>query len=439
MKKKWFGLTTSILTASLIMTACAGGASGGDNTDSTGGGDGGNGGDEQVTLRMSWWGSQERHDMTFKIIEMYEDANPHVKIEPEFTGFDGYFERMAAQAAGNNLPDIMQQNFGEYLNLYASQNLLTDLSEFLDDGTIDVSQVDELVLESGVKDGKQLGIPSGMNALTVIYSQEMLDEAGVEIDENWTWEDFEEIAYQVHEELDTYGTRSFDPKNIFEYYLREKGHTLFNEDGTGLGYDDDQLLTDFLTLEKNMVDDGVAPGYDVVQQIQGIEDELIVHGTAPFDFRWSNQVVTMSSAADYSFDLNVLPGENNNQAMYLKPAMLWSVSENSQNKEEAAKFIDFFTNTAEVFETIGSDRGVPINAEIRDGMQADLNEVETKIYEYIDYVTENSSPIDTNFPAESTEVLQALENVDERVMYGQLTPEEGAEEFRRTAEMILGN
>lgn len=60
---------------------------------------------------------------------------------------------------------------------------------------------------------------------------------------------------------------------------------MFNEDGTGLGYDDDQILTDYLTRAKDMVDAGVAPGYDVIQQIQGIEDELIVHKKAPFDLR----------------------------------------------------------------------------------------------------------------------------------------------------------
>ncbi|MCM2675359.1 extracellular solute-binding protein [Alkalicoccobacillus plakortidis] len=96
MKKKWLFLSASVLTASLALAACSGGA-----TDTGGGSsDGENGSDEQVKLRMSWWGSQERHDMTFKIIEMYEKENPNVKIEPEFTGWDGYFERMAAQAAG---------------------------------------------------------------------------------------------------------------------------------------------------------------------------------------------------------------------------------------------------------------------------------------------------------------------------------------------------
>lgn len=436
MKKKWMFLTASVLTASIALAACGGASdTGGETAESEGGS-----GDEEIKLRMSWWGSQERHDMTFKIIEMYEKENPNIKIEPEFTGWDGYFERMAAQAAGNNLPDIMQQNFGEYLNLYASQGLLADLTEFKDSGTLDLSKVDDSIVESGTKDGQLLGIPSGTNALTAVYNAEMLEEAGADLPtDDWTWEDFEEIAYKVHDELDTYGTRSYEAGNIFEYYLREQGFALFNEDGSALGYDDDQILTDYLTRAKQMVDDEVAPGYDVIQQIQGIEDELIVHKQAPFDLRWSNQMKTMSMAADYTFDLNVLPGDNITQGMYLKPAMLWSVSENSEHKEEAVKFINFFTNTKEVFDTIGSDRGVPINNEIREEMRADLDEIETKIYDYIDKVTENSSPIDTNFPAQSSEILNELNTIDERVMYGQITPEEGAAEFRKSAEMILGN
>lgn len=29
-------------------------------------------GDEEVDLRMAWWGSQDRHDRTIKAIELYE-------------------------------------------------------------------------------------------------------------------------------------------------------------------------------------------------------------------------------------------------------------------------------------------------------------------------------------------------------------------------------
>ncbi|SDJ77870.1 ABC transporter substrate-binding protein [Sediminibacillus albus] len=394
---------------------------------------------DQVTLRMTWWGSQSRHDQTQEIIKKFEEENPDINIEAEFTGFDGYFEKMAAQAAGNNLPDIMQQNFGEYLNQYADKGLLADLSEYVESGEIDVEGVSDTVMESGVKDGKLLGIPTGTNALAAFYNTDMLEEAGADIpDESWTWEDYLAIAEQVHEQTGEYGTRLMEPKNLFEYYLREKGEKLFNEDGTDLGYENDQLLEDYFTMNKKMVEAEIAPGYDTIQQIKGVEDELIVHGKAPFDFRWSNQATALTSAAgDRNLEMTLLPGSNNVEGMYLKPAMLWSVSENSEHKEEAVRFIDFFTNSIEVYKIGGSDRGVPIKEEIRNEMAADLSETDKKVFDYIELVTENSSPIDSNFPPESSEILAALEEVDELVMYGELTPEEGAKQFREKATSVL--
>ncbi|MBS4209431.1 extracellular solute-binding protein [Bacillus sp. FJAT-50079] len=392
---------------------------------------------EQVTLRMSWWGSQGRHDMTLKIIELYEEQNPHVKIEPEFTGFDGYFERMAAQAAGNNLPDIMQQNFGEYLNLYASQGLLADLNPFVKDGTLNLDGVSETVMDSGIKDDKLLGIPTGTNALTALYDPAMMEEAGVEMKHDWTWEDYENVVTAVKDKTGNFGARLPEPKNIFEYYLREQGYRLFNDDGTGLGYDDDQLLIDYFKLNLKLYEAGSLPGYDVIQQVQGPEDELIVHGKAAIDWRWSNQVGVVTTASGRELELNLLPGANNTKGMYLKPAMFWSIAENSTKKEEAAKFIDFFTNNIEVYNIGGTDRGIPIKEEIRNAMSANLGDVDKKVFEYIEYVTENSTPIDSNFPPEASEVLTELANVDEMVMYKKLSPEEGAAEFRKEAETIL--
>ncbi|WP_431800478.1 ABC transporter substrate-binding protein [Halobacillus andaensis] len=430
MKKKFWAISLAALMLIGVLTACSDseGASGESEEE-----------DGVTTLNMTWWGSQSRHDQTQEIIKKFEEENPDIKIDSEFTGFDGYFEKMAASASGNNLPDIMQQNFGEYLNQYADKNLLADLSEFVEDGTIDVEGVDDTIMESGMKNDKLLGIPTGTNALTAFYNKDMTDEAGVEItDGEWSWEEYEEYATQISEETGEYGARLMEPQNLFEYYLREKGEKLFNEDGTALGYEDDQLLVDYFERNLELHEEGAVPGYETIQQIKGVEDELIARGEAAFDFRWSNQATALDSAADGKpLEMTLLPGSNNDQGMYLKPAMLWSVAENSEHKEEAAKFIDFFVNNIEVYEIGGSDRGVPIKEDIREELSADLSETDQKVFEYIEMVTENSSPIDSNFPPQSSEVLGELAKIDERVMYGELSAEEGAEQFRTTVESIL--
>ena len=49
---------------------------------------------EKIELRMSWWGSQERHDKTLAAIELFEKQNPGVTITGEYSGFDGYMDKL---------------------------------------------------------------------------------------------------------------------------------------------------------------------------------------------------------------------------------------------------------------------------------------------------------------------------------------------------------
>lgn len=447
MKNYWKRIVVLLMTSimAFALAACTGGSeppaageqqAGGDKAIETPA-DKASGGPEKVTLRLLWWGSQTRHDLTMEAIKRYQDLNPNVTIEPEFTGWSGYWEKLAAQVAGNNMPDIIQMNFGEYLTQYAEKDILADLSEFVANGTIDASNVSEGIMKSGEMNGKLLGIPLGMNALTAVYDEQMLKDAGAKLpDFNWTWDDWKEISAAVQKSTGEYGTQELEIGNIFEYYARQNGQKMFNPDATGLGYDD-QTLTDFLRMSLEMQEQGLAPTLDVALQYEAVEDQLIVHKKAAFDFRWSNQVVALTKAAQRPLKVAPLPGPNIDQGMYLKPAMFFSVNKDSKVKEEAAKFINWFINDVELNKLLNGDRGVPVSSKVREAMAPSLDDMNKMIFEYIGEVAENSSPIDGNYPPGSSEVIKALEEVNEQVMYKQLTPEEGAAEFRQRAEAII--
>ena len=57
--------------------------------------------EEPVTLRILWWGSQTRHDLTMAAIEKFMEKNPDIKIEPEYTSWDGYWEKVARSPAAS--------------------------------------------------------------------------------------------------------------------------------------------------------------------------------------------------------------------------------------------------------------------------------------------------------------------------------------------------
>lgn len=75
-------------------------------------------GDEEVDLRMAWWGSQDRHDRTIKAIELYESLHPNVKIEYEYYSFDDYFTKLKTLVASDQVWDIFQLggNFPMYMD-----------------------------------------------------------------------------------------------------------------------------------------------------------------------------------------------------------------------------------------------------------------------------------------------------------------------------------
>ncbi|WP_166238978.1 ABC transporter substrate-binding protein [Paenibacillus turpanensis] len=429
----------------MLLAACSSGAT----TTTTGGGTSGDtggktetpasGGDskEQITLRLLWWGSQTRHDLTNEVIKLYEKKNPHVKIQGEFTSYNGYWEKLAAMVAGNNMPDVLQMNYGEYLTQYAGKDVLADLTPFTESGAIKTDKISKGLLESGKPNDKLLGIPLGMNALTVIYDEQMLKDAGAKLpDSSWTWDDWKQIAETVHQKTGNYGTQGLEIVNIFEYYARQNGQKIFNADKTGLGFEE-KTLADFLTMVLEQQEKGTYPTLDVILQHEAVEDQLIVHKKAPFDFRWSNQVVALTKAAQRPLKLAPLPGPDLDKGMYLKPAMFFSMSKNSKHQEEAAKFIDFFINDVEANKILNGERGVPVSSDIRKELSGSLDETNKMVYEYIDMIAQNSSPIDGNYPAGSSEVLKALEEVHEQVMYKQISPEEGAKEFKQRAEDII--
>lgn len=98
-----------------------------------------------VTIKITWWGGQSRHDYTQKLLDTYTQSHPNVKFEAVPSGWDGYFDKLATQAASGAMPDIVQMDY-LYITTYAKNHSLADLKPYMDDGTIDVTNIDRSLL-----------------------------------------------------------------------------------------------------------------------------------------------------------------------------------------------------------------------------------------------------------------------------------------------------
>ena len=155
--------------------------------------------DEPVTIRITWWGGQTRHDLTQQVLDLYTSEHPNVTFEAVPSGWDGYFEKLATDTATGGMPDIVQMDY-MYISTYAQNGSLADLSEYINDGTIDASGIDEALMNASNIGGKTVGIPLSTSLVAFTYNPSVLEEAGVDVPtDDWTWDDFATAAKTVKE------------------------------------------------------------------------------------------------------------------------------------------------------------------------------------------------------------------------------------------------
>ncbi len=392
-----------------------------------------------VTLNITWWGSQTRHDYTAKLLEMYSAKYPNVKFESSPSGWSGYFDKLSAQAAGGLMPDIIQMDYG-YISTFTKNDTLLDLSPLVDAKVLDLSNVDENLVASGNIDGKLTGAVLSSAALALTYNPELFKEAGVtEPTSDWKWSDFEKSLLTITEKTGKYGIGKFEIYNYLPYFARQNGESLFSADGTKLGYQDDKVMVDFIKLVMELQSAKSIPSPDEWMQIssKGKEAEPVVTGEGASTFDWSNFAVIVSSINP---DLKLMTppyGDSGKKALWVKPGMFFSVAKSSKASEEAAKFINWFINDEEANKVIMAERGVPVSSKIREALKPSLNEQQKAMFDYIDLAISHSTKIDPPEPAGYAEVKKIMIDSLNLVLYNKATPEEAAAEFRKKANEVL--
>jgi len=404
--------------------------------------------DKKIELKITWWGSQARHEQTIKVIELYEKLNPNVHIVYEFAGWNDYWTKLTTMAAGGQLPDVMQQDYAR-LAEWQSKNLLYPLDDFIKNKVINTDNVADALLASGRIDGKLYAINLGSNSQAFILDTDAFKKAGIPLpDPKWTWADFEKIATALHDKLGIYGGPiGLDNEQLWKSLYLGLGQWAYSKDGKSLGYTDDAPFVAYLQMVVRLAKAGViAPKQEQISayaDANNPELQPIVTGKGAMAYMWSNQPFAMVKAAGEGrhFTLVELPRpvKNGASSNYLKASMYFSVTSQSKHPEEAAKFIDFFTNNVDANKIMMAERGVPISSEVRKALSPLLPPISQEVFAFIDRVSKDASPTPPPDPAHANELVDNVfkPEVAEKVLFGVATPEEAVKTLRTQAGVIL--
>lgn len=400
--------------------------------------------EDSVVIRIAWWGGEERSTVTNQVLELYEESHPEVVFETLPYDWDDYFEMLLMETAQGNMPDLVQMDY-QYITTYSENGSLADLTPFVEEGIIQTADLDEEILESGKVGDRLTGIALGTAVITMICNPDVFAEAGIPCpDAGWTWKDFADICVRIQEKTGKYGA-AMTPVldiNLFHYWVRQHGAELFSADMRSLGYEDDSVYTDYVSLFKSLMDEKAVPDPDSWAAIssQGTEALPVVTGECGMMQEWNNFSVRMSHINDNLVLVTPpLSNEGKKSGLWLKPSMFFSVAETSSVKKECAKFIDWFIHSEEANALLRGERGIPVSEQVRESLirNEELTAVQRDMFRFADEAVLLCGETPRPEPAGIDGINEAFAETANACFYGGSTAQEAAAEFRRRVNEIL--
>lgn len=399
------------------------------------------------TLRMAWWGAQDRHKKTLALIKLFEQKNAGVKINPEYGGLEGFQDKISTQMAGGNAPDILQ--LPDALQFVASGQLM-DLGSY-SPKTIDLTSANKNVLETSKINGKNYGIPWGLAAGVMFYDTEVLKKAEVDAPQyGWNWDDFAEAAKAiskatpdgVYGAADIWapaGTQSFAP---FSMFLRQHGKQPYTADG-GLGFDKDDL-TEWLTFWDELRKAGAVTPAKITALETGYETSPLVTGKAAIYPINSSIATSLQALVKHPLGITTLPTGIGSTELkgpdfgsYVNASLMIYGNAHSKSPEVVAKFVNFVINDPGAANTQLMARGVPLSSKISKLISSKVTPIERSMTETISYIEKHGKQPVVTAPAKSSQMGDLSDRTHQNVAFGRATISEAVNQFFTDAERML--
>lgn len=399
--------------------------------------------DGTVNLTFTWWGNQTRNERTQAALDLYSEQNPGVTFDPQFAEWNDYWDKLATAAAGHSLPDIVQMDYS-YLEQYVSNGLLVDLTPYIEDGTINVDNVDEGILNSGKVGDGIYALCNGVNVPALLYNKTLLDEAGITIKDNMTMDEFIAVCKEVYEKTGYKTNIAYGSDAYIDYFCRAYDEIIYESDSIGASQ---ETLEAFYSLYEDGINEGwlLDPSVFAEVTVGSVEQDPMVYGSSPETMSWcffaySNQLTATKSAAPEGMEIGMTtwPSADPAKSDFLKPSQFFAITVDSENPDEAAKVLDFITNSVECNNILLGERGVPISSEVSNAISENMSEDDRNIITFInEVVTPNSSTISPPAPTAASEAYNLNDNLIEKVCYGELTAAEAAQQMYEEGNEIM--
>ncbi|CDP52499.1 Predicted rhamnose oligosaccharide ABC transport s ystem, substrate-binding component [Devosia sp. DBB001] len=394
---------------------------------------------QQTQIKAAWYGGQDTHDRMQQAIKLFTQKNPDIAVNVEFAPFAEFYNRLPVQYSGGGAPDMHRHSM-TYLFDYTKRGLLADLSPFVGQ-TIDISALYPGVVEIG-KDGDAThAIGNNQISVALFYNKAKLDAAGAGALDNLTWDSFRDLAIKLGKAggANHYGVSDNGGfLGLFEVYLFQRGKSLYKGDNA-VGFEKADLV-DWLAYWESLRAEQGAPPPSVTAESAGFQNATIVKNRSAMQIGWSQQLVFYQALMQDELDIHACPvvaGAPDNGHL-IRALDFWVIPESSQNKEAAAKLINFLLNDEEALGVLGLTLGGPASDRATAVLAKTADAPSTKVLNYLTELRKTAPSATPRWISGHGELEALMGRLNASIGFAQTTPDAAADNFLTEASRILG-
>lgn len=369
MKKKLFSGFVCLILVMSLLAACSGGgnespqsSSGGSQPQQTQtgsqNGESGQTGQtpqEQVTIKFHTHGVEQQYNWS-ETIAAFEAEHPHIKVDLVVLSEKGDSQEAGQKldleaASGAQLDVLMFSDPTSYAQRVGI-GMVAPLDEFIAEEGFDIAEEYKV---NTTLDGKVYALPGKFNPWYVLLNKDHLEEAGLPVPTDWTWDDFADYAKQLTSG-DRYGTYFHGPQNggWMEFLKLHLGNQL--EESTDLLKPDGSSNLDSPLFRKTLElrwkmeheDKSAVPYADMLSQKLHYRTQFFNQDASMILIgSWMNSELggTEQNPLDHRVAVAPYPKNDPSDPVGVTPVTtdFMAVAERSQHKEEAYTFIRWYT------------------------------------------------------------------------------------------------
>lgn len=448
-----FSCSVSVLLITALLLASCGPAAGGTTAPAAGGtapatapAAGATDSGEQIEIRAGWWGDTVRNDLYGEIIDGFEARYPHITVVREPASWGDYWDRLAIQTAGGHAPDFISMH-ALFASDYIGRGVLAPLDPFVADGTLDLSQWPQGVIDTGVVRGTNYMVAMGVTFASLFVNRGLMNELGIDVPNmDWTWDEFMQTAWDVRHAFDAIGQNrawligDFSGVDlVLRFWLRQHGYYIY--DAAGNIAFTPEIIASLWEMTSYLLDNNLIPDPATTTEFGNVtlEESMFSRGMVLLAQAPVNQFA-MQRQTFPDKDMTIIrnpslpggpPGEFPEGAHF-------AVSAHSppERQRAAAMLINYWLNTEEGLYLFRLDQGVPGNESLHHTFVDHLTPDQVSILEYVQYCATFAWPFYFH-PRGAGEVNSSFGFHAEHVRFGLMTPMEAAIGFYEESNEII--